>query len=137
MAFLTGSWAIVLVTTYILLPRCRIESSTPPTATKDSSHTEGTNNIEMENNNNPPNTLAIATGNDIATVASASPKEEVQHPTFLRTLCDVSFLVYLYWFSALHFRAQYFIGSFNQWVTEIVAGDATKGGWISLIVLLS
>ena len=48
-------------------------------------------------------------------------------PTFVEIVLSVPFWIHIYWFSMLHLRAQYYIGSFNQWVTEIVDGNTAKG----------
>ena len=37
------------------------------------------------------------------------------------------YILYLYWFAALHLRTQVFISTFNTWINSLVDGDEAQG----------
>ena len=48
-------------------------------------------------------------------------------PGVVSDMLSLFYILYIYWYCALHVRIQFFISQFNIWVTDLVNHDISRG----------
>ena len=121
------------ILTFVLFPSYKVPQTlpldvqvvehAPPVST-----TEKIRNPEnIYNENIEEKTSLLCTDKQGGKAACGIADQNVEGNGFLRHVMSAGFMLHIYWFAVGHVRVQYYVGSFNAWVTDVSDNNESLG----------